>query len=190
MPLNPTHYAPVVELGDTTRLERVASRLVGSTPTRGTENGGVIMSETRQHVTKEAQKIVLDLLSKNGNSTTRVANKLGVSRGLVVRVRDGEYSEIVTVALGLPIIRTEEVPICLTCGKLHQSKKLCSSILRYYHARRRKAADLDPGDYGKYQSFALDQIAREAGHVNWTDYCCTIADEWLIVNGDSIELDD
>lgn len=136
------------------------------------------MLATKEEVRAEARHQILELLNENGNSPTKVGRILNVNKGLVSRVRDGGYSEIVTVALGLPVIKTTEVAICLECGHLHSQKKTCTPILKKtYQKRRRKAIDLEPGDYGKMQSDALDDLARDAGCKSWTEYCVRLADD-------------
>lgn len=135
------------------------------------------MLSTKKEVREEARQRINELLEKYDDSPSKVGRLLKVNRGLIARVRDGGYSEYVVMALGLPIIKTEEVEICLDCGHIHPQKKTCANVLKKtYRKRRRKAADLDPTKHGELQSIALDEIAEEYGYDTWTDFCQGIAD--------------
>lgn len=126
--------------------------------------------DLRQKSGQLAHKAILELLEKNDNSPTRVGELIGVNKGLVCRVRDGGYSPTVCRALGLPVVRKVQMPVCSECGKVHDIKATCSHVRRQAPARRRKAADLSPTAWGVVQSKALDEIAENLGGGTWSQF--------------------
>lgn len=132
---------------------------------------------TREEISQEAQTQIKKLLEENDGSVTGVANELGVNKGLVSRVASGGYSATVNIALGLPVLSVVEMPVCLTCGQVHEIKKTCNNTRSNRKYRRRKAADLNDGHWGKIQSQALDGLAAEAGFGSWSEFVCDLANQ-------------
>lgn len=160
------------------------ARRAGSSPAGGTEVNEMSDAHTTRHDVQEtATRRIWQLLEENDYSPTRVGRKLGVNKGLVCRVRDGGYSEMVCLALGLDIVKPVEMPICLECGEVHEIKATCDDKRHKQPRRRRKAADLDPDLWGKIQNYALDEIAAAyTGGKNWSGYVVQLAEgriqEW------------
>lgn len=131
---------------------------------------------TRTQVKQLAQEKILELL-KEHHSISRVAKELGVNKGLVHRVKEGGFSETVNIALGLPIVRPVEMPVCLECGEVHDIKTTCDDTRRQQPKRRRKAADIHPGHWGAIQNEALDKFVKDIGFETWSDFVYELADE-------------
>ena len=130
---------------------------------------------TREQVRTQAREQIFRLLEERG-TITGVARKLNVNKGLVHRVKEGGYSEMVVVALGLPVVKPVEMPMCLECGEIHETKITCDVVRRSGKKRRRKAADLDPGSWGEVQNYALDKFADDCGFKTWTELVVNIAE--------------
>lgn len=156
-------------------------RLTGSSPVGGTEVNKMNVAHTsKNRIRAEAQTRINQLLAENKNSPTRVGKLLGVNKGLVWRVSNGGYSEMVCLALGLDIVKPVDMPICLECGQVHETKRTCDTKRRATPPRRRKAADLSPTAWGKIQSQALDELASSSnGGGTWSEYVVHLAEEQI-----------
>ena len=133
---------------------------------------------TRTQVKQMAKERIDDMLDEY-NSISKVAKLLNVNKGLVHRVKEGGYSETVNIALGLPVVKRVEMPVCLECGEIHDIKVTCDEVRKEQPKRRRKAADLDPGHWGMIQNYALDKLSEDFGFKRWTEFVVELAESYI-----------
>jgi hypothetical protein len=103
-----------------------------------------------------------------------IQKEYGFNRGLIPYVLRGNHSPTVLKALGLPVIRKEEVPVCESCGEIHTMHKMCDENRRV-QVRFRKSADME----SKEQQDALDEIALNNGFATFTEMMRAMAKDWL-----------
>lgn len=104
-----------------------------------------------------------------------IARELGVNKGLISYVLDGNRSPTVLRALNLPVYETTPVPVCPTCGQVHKIVATCDHIRNSSPARIRKCAELTHrGDPDSPQK--LDDLAELNGFDDWSHFVNHVLD--------------